>query len=269
MKTKSVLQHYLFSEKIDDNFLHNWISNVVDGGNTSFQDGILGVGWLLGYLIEHNYIEADADEILGDIDDAIYKLCIREIVASQIDVNELLCFVGYYQQRISYNSDEHIYRRFIHMECMKLLLEKLNQYLRKSVKMQKKNLVLSTNILMKYSRLVRSSCVSEGLVEEPFYNTIENLIKFYEQEKDKKVYSTSIAKLYFSVKQYHHPHWEIRLFHILEELRINQLPLETIQWLYLAEAVSLECKEDINNYEKPLRTPENFSVYFEYITNTV
>lgn len=40
---------------------------------TNFENGLAGIAWGLCYLIKNNYVEADPDEILGEVDERIYS----------------------------------------------------------------------------------------------------------------------------------------------------------------------------------------------------
>lgn len=208
-----ILHGYLSSDPAfsDDAFLNEWISEVIETGDYGFEDGLLGLGWLICYLIQENYIQGDADEILTDIDDTIYKLAIKEVLEPEYNVKTLLYFVTYYQQRLHYTSKEPFLRRFVHFECMKLLLEKLNRYLFENRDDYSQQCINSrVSIILKYSYLTKT-CVNETLVEEAFYTTIERLITFFEGQEKLAGFEQAVAKLYLCVQQYENPHWVERI----------------------------------------------------------
>ncbi|MBL1408203.1 hypothetical protein [Sphingobacterium faecale] len=192
---------------IQDKILEDWASEVIENGNHSFEKGLLGLGWLIAFLVENDYIKGDADEILEDIDDTLYKLTIGEVLNPKTEIEQLLCYVTYYQQRLQYKSKAHFYRRFSHFECMKLLLKKLNNFLLETREKTSVSLIRDQiNIVLKYSFLVKT-CVNEKLVEEAFYPAVEALLNFFRQQEELKGAEEDLAKLYLCVQQYDNPYW--------------------------------------------------------------
>jgi hypothetical protein len=156
-------------------------------------------------------VEGDADDILEDIDDSIYKLTIKEVLDHTVNIAQTLYYVTYYQQRLQYVSGAHFYRRFTHFECIKLLLEKLNTFLlQQQDSITKDNIKDITDIVLKYSYLTKS-CVNEKLVEEAFYPTVEKLIAFFASAENRQGTEESFIKLYVTVRQYDNPYWESKL----------------------------------------------------------
>ncbi|WP_270087401.1 hypothetical protein [Sphingobacterium sp. SYP-B4668] len=192
--------------------LDDWADQVVASGNHEFDRGLLGLGWLINFLIHEQIIEGDADEILEDMDDTIYKLTIKEVLNSEVNVHNMLEFVTYYQQRLIYTSSAHFYRRFTHHECMKLLVDKLNAYL---IKADLSNQCLSeiTDIMQKYSFLLKT-CLNEKLLEAVFYKVFEELITYYENDLN-EIDQSNVLKLGIAAKQYGNPFWEKCLSDIL------------------------------------------------------
>lgn len=47
--------------------------------STSFDDGLCGVGWGIEYLVQHDFMDGDTDEILTDIDRQIMERDVRRI----------------------------------------------------------------------------------------------------------------------------------------------------------------------------------------------
>lgn len=214
--TFDILYNYLLSEATgkDNDLLESWASKVIKSGDHGFEKGLLGLGWLIAFLIDNNYIEGDADEILEDIDDTLYKLTIKEVLDPFVHIPQLLHHVSYYQQRLQCDSPRHFYRQFAHFECIKLLLEKLNKLLLQSHDTVSAHTISDrVNIVLKYSYLTKT-CVNEKLIEEAFYHTIEGLIDFFENSHEFVECEEDLAKLYICVKQYEHPYWIGRIEHI-------------------------------------------------------
>jgi len=202
------------SEDREEELLDNWSSTVLSTNDYSFESGLLGLGWLIAFLIENDYIEGDADEILEDIDDTVYKLTIREVLEPTTNVTSLLYYSTYYQQRIQYKSNAPFYRRFAHFECMKLLLEKLNSFLLESSDFTSSSILSDQiQVVLKYSYLTKT-CINEELVDEAFYTTVERLLDFFEHQQNPAKFEDELAKLYICIRQYENPHWIDRFDHI-------------------------------------------------------
>jgi lantibiotic modifying enzyme len=61
-------------DKINDGFLYH-----------TFSGGLAGVGWAVDHLIKEEFIDADSEELLGDLDEFLYKMMMTEIKNSQFD----------------------------------------------------------------------------------------------------------------------------------------------------------------------------------------
>ena len=206
--TVGILYQYVFNQA-ETSLLENWIEKIIEKGTYDFNGGLLGAGWLVTYLIQHNYIEGDADEILEDIDDAIYKLTIQKVLAKETDISSLLHHITYYQQRMQYKSKAPYYRRFVHLECVKLLLDRLNNTLTETNAINRSEASLFVDIIFKYTYLVNTT-INEELLQEAFYPATEDLISYYESQLNIATSIQELAKLYLSVKQYGNPYWEGR-----------------------------------------------------------
>lgn len=224
--TLDILHNYMCTDATDrtEDTLDHWAAMVIASEDYGFEKGLLGLGWLIAYLIHEKYIEGDADEILEDIDDNLYKLTLKEVLDSETRVLPLLHYVTYYQQRLQYESKTSFYRRFAHFECMKLLLEKLNRFLLEPNNSSPEIITAHINVLLKYSYLMKT-CISENLVEEAFYPAIERLLSFFESQKTLKNFEEDIAKLHICVKQYANPYWIARIdhLHIAEKTKKNTI----------------------------------------------
>jgi len=246
---------------VDVDFLEGLASEILISKDYSFNNGLIGFGWLVGFLIDNNFIEGNADEILEDIDDLIYKLTIRDVLNENIEVYQLLFYITYYQQRIQYNSSAHFYRRFTHIECLKLLLTKVNNYLDQSSLTSNKEIEKLTDILLKYSYLMRT-CIDETLVEQSFYGSIERLLSFYEQQGTKKVNIDSLLKLSIAIRQYRHSIWEKRLKKLLESITNSLLHRNVWVELLNCESWTVENFMQIREIDKA-----NTEFIFHGLTN--
>lgn len=266
MKTMSntfeIFHTYLTSANNDSDkqqLLDEWSERVLVRGDYSFEYGLLGLGWLIGFLIDNGHIEGDADEILEDIDDNVYKLTIKEVLDKNLNVEALLGYVTYYQQRLAYKSSDHFYRRFTHFECIKLILEKLNKFLLEIPAISKDIVQQKISVLLKYSYLLKT-CVSESLVEEAFYHAIEELIETLEQSKNSDSYQKEIAMLHICVQQYEHPCWESQV----RELADFSDSVE--EWGLLARHYNTE-KTELQELQEKYPEKVDGKLLFQWLTN--
>lgn len=160
----------------DFSLIEEYAEKVLATEDYSFETGLLGLGWLIAYLIRTEYLEGDGDEILYDIDDTLYKFCLKEVMREEINIDNLLSFIAYYQERLQYESSAGFYRRFTHFECMKLLVQRLNEHLDQALANNDRSIIIqSIPILLKYSYLLKG-CVDKKLIEPHFHACIEQLI---------------------------------------------------------------------------------------------
>ncbi|GHE31809.1 hypothetical protein [Sphingobacterium griseoflavum] len=212
VSTFDMLYLFLLSDKENRNkaAIDNWAKEVVERERYDFEFGIIGLGWLIGYLIDINYMEGNADEILEHIDDLVYKFTIREVTQQDDNIDSLLYHITYYQHRLSSKSSIQSYRSFTHLECTKLLLGKLNHFLLNDRRLSPEGVSTQLKVILKYTYLVKV-CLSESLVEEALYFAIERLITFFEQQQNLDAYLIDLAKLYIAVRQYENPYWESKI----------------------------------------------------------
>lgn len=212
LNTYTILSRFLLSDddSLSNELLDSWTNEVVLKSDYDFENGIIGLGWLLAFLAQKGKLEGDIDDILYDVDDNVYKITIKAVLEDQFDIDELLTLVNYYGQRLEHKEpSRHFYRNFPHFECMKLLLGKLNTYLL-STPLDKKTICIKSDILLKYSYLLKIGFV-ESLVEKALYKATEELINYFEHWDNKCGFEVDVllalTKLLYSVTQYRNPFW--------------------------------------------------------------
>lgn len=68
---------------------------------SDFEDGMAGIAWGLCYLIRNGYVDADADEILSEADDRIYRFLNENTVNLPVSLRRgLLGYLFYYTYRL-------------------------------------------------------------------------------------------------------------------------------------------------------------------------
>lgn len=128
------LRLFLSNEKTryeeGENLLHTLSEMMSQTDDYSFENGIIGFGWLVAYLHYQQYIDINSDEILEEVDDQVYKYTIQVIASQKDHINSLLEIVDYSIIRhLNKNPHELHYRRFIHYECINLIFDILMYYL--------------------------------------------------------------------------------------------------------------------------------------------
>ena len=66
-----------------------------------FEDGLAGIAWGICYLTRNNFVNADLDEILSEVDDRIYKYLIENIEKLPVNIKQgILGYLLYYLYRL-------------------------------------------------------------------------------------------------------------------------------------------------------------------------
>lgn len=60
-------------EKIAGDLLDKAFENITPSAIADFENGLAGIGWGIEYLVQNNFVEGETDEILGDVDDKIFR----------------------------------------------------------------------------------------------------------------------------------------------------------------------------------------------------
>ncbi|MDV2447808.1 hypothetical protein CMU93_09890 [Elizabethkingia anophelis] len=145
----------------------------------SFETGITGFGWLIAFLHKERLIDIDSDDILEDFDDQIYKLTIQELSDQNTDIGTLLGLIDYHTIRHrNKNFNEQYFRKFLHQECINLIVEKLNTFI--GYYISKKELTQaqienSCKILLKFSYL--SNYINNKIINDQLPGQLHYFIK--------------------------------------------------------------------------------------------
>jgi hypothetical protein len=70
-----------------------------------FSNGLTGIGWGIEYLVENGFVEADTDEALKEIDDAIYSTMLQQPVLIK-NTNDLFGYGFYCLARLRGNTSD-------------------------------------------------------------------------------------------------------------------------------------------------------------------
>lgn len=207
---------------------------IIQGTDFSFDRGISGIGWMVGYLAKIGILNVNTDDILEDMDDELYKDTLVLLSNGRFDINSYLGRLNYYQSRHFVEGNHRDpYRHFIHFECLKLLVSKLSEYLntlntREVLNFQEMG--EASLIITKFSYLMDMS-IGEKLFETAFYSIMEKAceqLKCIEKEVDKgenhlvSLYLESTLMLYLSAWIYGNPHWSLPLEQIFSRFICNK-----------------------------------------------
>lgn len=142
----------------------------------SFDTGITGFGWLVAFLHQEKLIDIDSDDILEDFDDQIYKLTLQELSEQNTNISALLGFIDYHIIRHrNKNCDEQHFRKFIHQECINLMVEKLSILIDQYISIKELSQVQIENcckILLKFSYLsnyINNKIIDDRLPDQLYY----------------------------------------------------------------------------------------------------
>ncbi|WP_316820458.1 hypothetical protein [Pedobacter gandavensis] len=252
----SILSQLILPEnkkKQSNDLFDNWVEGIIKKDQYTFNDGIIGLGWLVAFLIEKQQIEGNVDEILEDVDDNLYKFTLKTILDEQTEIDQILVLIEYYHQRLfDIKSKAGFYRRFSYYENMKLLLEKLNTILGEPI--TDDNLNLKIRVLLKYSHLIQT-CIPETLIEVPFYQQIERLINYFQELEPAPAsdeLTINLLKLSMCAKQYENPYWVEK---------VNEIYAKLIEPIYQEHQSSVE----ISIWKKTISSlPEPTLGYYHY-----
>lgn len=115
---------------VANDLLDNIAENIFSIDGYDYANGLAGVGFAIEWLTQNGYIDCDTDEILGEIDDEIYK----SVVYSKSTNHSLLEGTTgkayyFYKRLMSTNPSKTRYKQICLIECLILLSDELTDYL--------------------------------------------------------------------------------------------------------------------------------------------
>jgi hypothetical protein len=91
-----------------------------------FENGLAGIAWGLCHLIKNDFVAADPDEILEDVDDRIFRYWNANKETLPVDIRQgLLGYWVYYTLRLELTHDP--VNRFIHTRVVSEILNRIGQ----------------------------------------------------------------------------------------------------------------------------------------------
>jgi hypothetical protein len=94
-----------------------------------FENGLAGIAWGLCHLIKNDYVDADPDEILEDVDDRIYRHWNENREKLPLDLRQgLLGYLSYYIQRLEISQDHgNPINLYIHTRVVSEIINRIGQ----------------------------------------------------------------------------------------------------------------------------------------------
>ncbi len=92
------------------------IFDQINHGNlySTFAGGTAGVGWLIEFLSQNDFIEVDANEIIGELDDYLYSTMVKEMGQNNFDYLHAAGGIAlYFLKRKSLSKSEYYINNFI------------------------------------------------------------------------------------------------------------------------------------------------------------
>jgi hypothetical protein len=96
----------------------------------NFENGLSGIGWGIEWLVQNDFIEANTNEILEDLDDELYKAV---VYAKSPDLSLSKGTIGramyFYKRLCARNFKVSRYRHICNQECFVLLIDEIHDHL--------------------------------------------------------------------------------------------------------------------------------------------
>lgn len=114
-----------------ETFAGELIDEIYEGINArssiDFTDGLTGIGWGIEYLVQNGFIEADTDDVLEDIDEAVYQKILFQLTYNELQ-GCILYQLARFRARTSENNDQRMQLKKHTLLCLLGECEKLLIY---------------------------------------------------------------------------------------------------------------------------------------------
>lgn len=193
----NILKLFLSEKEANQLYAQQLLNEVTDELSNSINqnfNNIISYGWTLSFLNVNKYININTDLYLEDFDDHVYKVTMQELSIEDFNIDILLDLINYLIIRLKdKNPNEEFYRNFIHSECIKLIINKLDCYLDLCIsnkKLTKEQIYNCSRILLKYSycldfidiRKTSDSLINHIIFFITYFNNNLNKIHLYHNE---------------------------------------------------------------------------------------
>ena len=224
---KAILLYLMCKSSSDNQFselaleiLNSVSDSIADEEQLSFENGLTGIGWAVEWITQNGFLKINTNDILEEIDDAIYKSVVfgsdKNISLSEGTLGKLLFFISRYKSR---NPDTHRLKNIFHEECLVLLSDDLHEKLLGDGGVLKKE-TLGENDLLNLGHIIYflSDFLLTRINEPTVENTLYEVVKFVDNYIDKsingKIVKQSLVFLsfcyYLAGKNHKHNYWQER-----------------------------------------------------------
>lgn len=180
-----------------DKLLEHIIDVIKNPCNTTFDNGLAGIGWAINFLHSSNNLDGDVDEILYNIDASLYKDLTKTNAVFNISVaNGLSGYLVYFTERLA-NSSHHIdtvQHRLI-VESIQIAVDKLYELMPDILPKTSNDLYISVLWEIPFVFFNLSRIYELGI----YRDKIKNVIRCWEVFIQSAIPFYNINKLYFAV----------------------------------------------------------------------
>lgn len=114
-------------EKLADDLLDKVFANLSTSAAADFENGLAGIGWGIEYLLQNNFAEGDADEILEEVDNKVFRALNEENLASFELGNGLTGYFFYLVNRLQQLKAPFTMAQRINRELLILTINKIDE----------------------------------------------------------------------------------------------------------------------------------------------
>lgn len=237
---KAILLYLLYRSSSDKQLseaalemLNSVSDSIANEEQLDFANGIAGIGWAVEWIAQNGFLEINTNEILEEIDDALYKSVVfgsdKNISLANGTLGKLLFFLSRYKSR---NPNTHRLKNIFHEECLVLLSDDLHEKLLSDTGILKKE-KLSENDLLNIGHLIYFfsdflwTRVNEPTVEEALYEIVKFADKYIEESIDVHNINHSLLFLsccyYLSGRNHIHDYWQERAIKFIRLLSNSEI----------------------------------------------
>jgi len=114
-------------ELLADDFLDKVFANLNTMAPADFENGLAGIGWGIEYLLQNNFAEGNADEILEEVDNKIFRVLNEDNHNSFELGNGLTGYLLYLINRLKNKSEPFSLTQRINRELLFLTINKIDE----------------------------------------------------------------------------------------------------------------------------------------------
>lgn len=114
-------------EQLADDMLDKIFANLSTSALADFENGLAGIGWGIEYLVQNGFAEGNADEILEEVDNKVFKTLNEENIATFELGNGLTGYLFYLIARLKKPMNPNSMAQRINRELLILTINKLDE----------------------------------------------------------------------------------------------------------------------------------------------